>query len=96
MATRKVLTINIEFELGDRKVGKKRLQAVHDAAVRSATEAAAAELLEGGVAEVRSRMTFDYRWAGQTSVTPIGGTDDWSDEINDVAVPLDELPDADL
>ena len=77
---RKVLTINIEFELGDRKAGRKRLQAVYDAAVRGATEAATTELLEGGVAEVRHRMTFDYRWAEQNSATPIGEDEDWSED----------------
>ncbi|MBB3662447.1 3-deoxy-D-arabino-heptulosonate 7-phosphate (DAHP) synthase class II [Prauserella sediminis] len=80
MATRKVLTINIEFELADRKASPKRLNAVYDAAVKSATDAATRELLEGGVAEVRHRMTFDYRWADQTSTTPIGDYEDWADD----------------
>ncbi len=80
MATRKVLTINIEIELGDRKAGRKRLQAVYEAAVQGATQAAATELLEGGVAEVRHRMTFDYRWAEQSSATPIGEDDEWTED----------------
>lgn len=80
MATRKVLTINIEFELGDRKTYPKRLQAVYEAAVQAATDAAETELLEGGIAEVRHRMTFDYRWAEQSSTTPVGGVEEWADE----------------
>jgi hypothetical protein len=45
-----------------------------------ATAAATTELLEGGVAEVRHRMTFDYRWAEQNSATPIGEDEDWSED----------------
>jgi hypothetical protein len=90
MATRKVLTINIEFELGDRKAGGKRLQAVYDAAVKGATEAATTELLKGGIAEIRHRMTFDYRWADQTSATPIGEAEDWADDASELASPLDD------
>lgn len=80
MAKRKVLTITIEFELGDRKAHSKRIQAVYDAAVEGAISAATTELLEGGVAEVRHRMTFDYRWAEQNSSTPIGDDEEWVDE----------------
>ncbi|MEU7076738.1 hypothetical protein ABZ938_03000 [Streptomyces sp. NPDC046409] len=32
-------------------------------AVAAAIEAAKGELLEGSLSTVRSRMTFDYRWA---------------------------------
>lgn len=79
MATRKILTINIEFELGDRKAYAARLQAVYDAAVAAATEAAEEQLLEGGIAEVRHRMTFDYRWAESASTTPVGADEDWAE-----------------
>ncbi|MFI7680358.1 hypothetical protein [Actinophytocola sp. NPDC049390] len=79
VATRKILTINIEFELGDRKAGKKRLEAVYNGAVEGAINAASAELLEGGLVDVRHSMTFDYRWAEKNSSTPIGG-DAWDED----------------
>ena len=80
MDKRKILTINIEFELGDRKAYATRLQAVYDAAVSAATKAAEEQLLEGGIAEVRHRMTFDYRWAESASTTPVGGEADWVED----------------
>ena len=79
MPKRKILTITIEFELGDRKTHSKRVQAVYDAAVESAVAAATSELLEDGLTEVRHRMTFDYRWAEQSSTTPIGDAEEWVD-----------------
>lgn len=79
MAVRKIMTINIEFELGDRKTHQARVQAVYAAAVAAATQAAEEQLLEGSVAEVRHRMTFDYRWAESASTTPVGSEVEWTD-----------------
>lgn len=63
MATQKILTVTLEFEMGDRKIHSPRIKAAYDAAVVAAIEAAKGELLEGSLSTVRSRMTFDYRWA---------------------------------
>ncbi|MBK6042663.1 MULTISPECIES: hypothetical protein [Streptomyces] len=63
MTTKKILTVTLEFEMGDRKIHSPRIKAAHDAAVAAAIEAAKGELLEGSLSTVRSRMTFDYRWA---------------------------------
>ncbi|MFD8386475.1 hypothetical protein ACFV2X_49615 [Streptomyces sp. NPDC059679] len=67
MATQKILTVTLEFEMGDRKIYGPRIKAAYDAAVPAAIEAAKAELLEGSVSTVRSRMTFDYRWTEATA-----------------------------
>lgn len=63
MATPKVLTVTLEFEMGDRKIHAPRIKAAYEAAVTAAIEAAKQELLKGSVNTVRSRMTWDYRWA---------------------------------
>ncbi|MFE0089516.1 hypothetical protein [Streptomyces sp. NPDC058991] len=63
MATQKILTVTLEFEMGDRKIHGPRIKAAYDAAVMAAIDAAKSELLDGSVSTVRSRMTFDYRWA---------------------------------
>jgi hypothetical protein len=80
MPKRKVLTMTIELELGDRKAPPKRLQAVYDAAVEGAVAAATSELLEGGVISVQHRMTYDYRWVDKNSSAPIGDVDDWAED----------------
>lgn len=63
MATPKVLTMTLEFEMGDRKIHAARIKAAYEAAVSASIEAAKKELLNGSVTTVRSRMTWDYRWA---------------------------------
>ncbi|MGI5352943.1 hypothetical protein ACQEU8_32900 [Streptomyces sp. CA-250714] len=63
MSTPKVLTVTLEFEMGERKIHTPRVKAAYEAAVSAAIEAAKNELLPGSVAAVNSRMTWAYRWA---------------------------------
>lgn len=63
MSTPKVLTVTLEFEMGDRKIHTPRVKAAYEAAVSAAIDAAKDELLPGSVATVSSRMTWAYRWA---------------------------------
>ncbi|MDT0460845.1 hypothetical protein RM550_34870 [Streptomyces sp. DSM 41527] len=63
MATQKIMTVTLEFEMGDRVIRGQRITAAYEAAVSAAVEAAKAELSKGSVSTVRSRMTWDYRWA---------------------------------
>jgi hypothetical protein len=57
------MTISLEFDLGDRKIYSARIKSGYDAAVSAATKAVQQELLEGSVATVRTRMSYEYRWA---------------------------------
>lgn len=68
MATRKVLSLTIEFELSDRKTHTERLRAAHEKGFEAATEAVKAELLEGSVDKVTSHMTWSYRYLDETRV----------------------------
>lgn len=63
MSTPKVLTITLEFEMGNRKIHTPRVKAAYEAAVNAAVDAAKSELLPGSVETVNSRMTWAYRWA---------------------------------
>lgn len=63
MATQKIMTVTLEFEMGDRVIRGQRITAAYEAAVNAAVEAAKTELSKGSVSTVRSRMTWDYRWA---------------------------------
>jgi hypothetical protein len=68
VATPKILTITLEFEMGEKKIGTARLRAAYQAAIPAAIEAVKAEIQAGNVAAVRHRVTWDYRWtdvAGQ-------------------------------
>ncbi|MEU5833967.1 hypothetical protein ABZ820_09805 [Streptomyces diacarni] len=67
MSTRKVLTVTLEFDMGDRRIFGPRVKAAYEAAVSAAIEAAKGELLDGSVSTVTSRMTWDYRWAEATA-----------------------------
>ncbi len=53
--------------MGDRKIHAARIKAAYEAAVSAAMEVAKGELLDGSVTTVRSRMTWDYRWAEQSA-----------------------------
>ncbi|MGW0788470.1 hypothetical protein ACWD04_09475 [Streptomyces sp. NPDC002911] len=79
MSTPKVLTVTLEFEMGDRKIHAPRVKAAYEAAVSAAIVAAKNELLDGSVNTVRSRMTWDYRWA-ETSAQYTDVDVEWSDE----------------
>ncbi|MBQ1113754.1 hypothetical protein [Streptomyces sp. C3-3] len=79
MSTPKVLTVTLEFEMGDRKIHAPRVKAAYEAAVSAAIDAAKNELLDGSVNTVRSRMTWDYRWA-ETSAQYTDVDVEWSDE----------------
>jgi hypothetical protein len=81
MSTRKVLSINIEFELGDRKNGRVRLKEAHKAAVDAASGAVESALTPGSVGTVLSRMTYDYRWIAMTNEQDALG--DFPDEDDD-------------
>ena len=58
---RKILTISLEFDLGDRKTHGSRLKDAYEAARSEAVKAVERELLEGSIAEVTTRMSYDYR-----------------------------------
>jgi hypothetical protein len=64
---RKVMTITLEIELGDRKQHGDRLSAAYDAAVEAAVQAAEQQLLESSIEKVTTRMTWDYRFAEKAS-----------------------------
>ncbi|GAA0473536.1 hypothetical protein [Streptomyces olivaceiscleroticus] len=64
MAKSKTMTVTIEFELGQRQNRWRRIDAAYQAAVKAAVGAAKAELLDGSVSTVRSRLTHGYRVAG--------------------------------
>ncbi|MBB4931875.1 hypothetical protein F4561_002695 [Lipingzhangella halophila] len=71
MSTPKVLTVELEFEMGDRKIHGPRIKAAYDAAVAAAIEAAKKELLEGSISTVRHSMTWGYRWVQTGSVVDV-------------------------
>ena len=79
MSTPKVLTVTLEFEMGDRKIHAARIKAAYEAAVSAAIDAAKSELLDGSVTTVRSRMTWDYRWA-ETSAQYTDVDVEWSED----------------
>ncbi|MFF7142739.1 hypothetical protein ACFZB5_16070 [Streptomyces nodosus] len=79
MSTPKVLTVTLEFEMGERKIHAARIKAAYEAAVSDAIEAAKKELLDGSVTTVRSRMTWDYRWA-ETSAQYTDLDVEWSED----------------
>ncbi|MGW0211240.1 hypothetical protein ACWDZ8_37685 [Streptomyces sp. NPDC003233] len=79
MSTPKVLTITLEFEIGDRKIHAARIKSAYEAAVSAAIDAAKNELLDGSVNTVRSRMTWDYRWA-ETSAQYTDVDVEWAEE----------------
>ncbi|MFC8064541.1 hypothetical protein [Streptomyces sp. NPDC057293] len=79
MSTPKVLTVTLEFEMGERKIHAARIKAAYEAAVSDAIEAAKKELLDGSVTTVRSRMTWDYRWA-ETSAQYTDLDIEWSED----------------
>jgi hypothetical protein len=81
MATKKILTITVEFEVLERKTHFPRIKAAHEAAVNAAVEAVRGELLDGSVGDVKSRMTWDYRWAdSSTEYAGVEGDDGWAEE----------------
>jgi len=59
---RKIMTITLEFDLGDRRIHQPRLKAGAIAATSAATAAVEKELLEDSVATVKSHMSYDYRY----------------------------------
>ncbi|WP_327392563.1 hypothetical protein OG533_19730 [Streptomyces sp. NBC_01186] len=63
MSQTKILTVTLEFEMGDRKIYSPRIKAAYESAVSAAIEAAKDQLLDGSVNTVRSRMSWDYRFA---------------------------------
>ena len=81
MAVKKILTITLEVEVLERKTHFPRIKAAHESAVNAAVEAVRAELLDGSVGDVSSRMTWDYRWADSSSAYAGGEVDDgWETE----------------
>jgi hypothetical protein len=58
---RKILTIILEFDLGDRKTHGSRLKGAYEAVRSEAIRAIERELLERSIAEVTTRMFYDYR-----------------------------------
>ncbi|MCL2552756.1 MAG: hypothetical protein FWE75_11510, partial [Actinomycetia bacterium] len=83
MATKKILTITVEVEVLERRTRAARLKAAHEAAVNAAVEAVRGELLDGSVGDVKSRMTWDYRWA-DTSAQYAGDEEEpWIDDAFD-------------
>jgi hypothetical protein len=79
MSTPKVMTVTLEFEMGDRKIHAARIKAACEAAVSAAIEAAKGELLDGSITTVRSRMTWDYRWA-ETSAQYTDVDVEWAED----------------
>ncbi|MFI5522766.1 hypothetical protein [Streptomyces platensis] len=79
MATPKILTVTLEFEMGDKRIHAPRIKAAYEAAVSAAMEAAKGELLDGSVSAVRSRMTWDYRWA-ESSAQYVDVDVEWEEE----------------
>jgi hypothetical protein len=78
---RKIMTITLEFDLGERKIYPARLKAGYAAAATAATTAVKEELLENSVGAVQTRMSYDYRWAEVTESA--GPTDtEWESEEN--------------
>ncbi|MFI5855726.1 hypothetical protein [Streptomyces parvulus] len=71
--------MTLEFEMGERKIHAARIKAAYEAAVSDAIEAAKKELLDGSVTTVRSRMTWDYRWA-ETSAQYTDLDIEWSED----------------
>jgi hypothetical protein len=63
---RKIMTMIFEFDLGDRKSHLARLNAGYEAAASAAITAVENELLEGGLADVRTSMYYDYRQFSST------------------------------
>ncbi|OEV08853.1 hypothetical protein [Streptomyces nanshensis] len=84
MSTPKVLTVTLEFDMSDRRNGSARIKSAYEAATASAVEAAKGKLLPDSVLMVRSRMTWDYRWAEATA--------QYSDPVQDEAEPGDDEP----
>ena len=84
VATPKVLTITLEFEIGEERIGTTRLRAAHRAAISAAINAVKAEIQAGNVAVVRHRVTWDYRWtdiAGQETIVADQEMDDDVEEL---------------
>jgi hypothetical protein len=75
---RKIMTVTLEFDLGDRRMFPARLRAGSVAAASAATEALKQELLEGSIGTVRTRMSYDYRWAEASSEQP--SDTEWENE----------------
>lgn len=63
---RKIMTITLEFDLGDRRTHVSRLKSGYEAAASAAIAAVEKELLEDSVADVRTRMSYDYRYYSVT------------------------------
>ncbi|WP_326590743.1 hypothetical protein [Streptomyces sp. NBC_01294] len=82
MAKRKILTVTLEFEMGQQTIHGKRIKEAYDALVIAAAEAAEGQLPYGSVEAVRSRATWDYRWYEASSDLVEG--DEW-----DVSEPED-------
>lgn len=81
VATPKVLTITLEFEMGSKRVEVPRLRAAYQAAINAAVDAVRAEMQPGNVAAVHPRVTWAYRWTDKAGVE-IEGIDlsEWADE----------------
>jgi hypothetical protein len=60
MATPKILTVSIEFEMIDGRLHLSRIRKARDVAIEAAVDAAQEEL-NGNIANVRCRTTWDYR-----------------------------------
>jgi hypothetical protein len=81
---RKIMTVTMEFDLGDRRTHLARLKSGYEAAASAATAAVERELLEGSVATVRTRMSYDYRYFGVAAEQ----TESVDDEVEDEDAPL--------
>jgi hypothetical protein len=59
---REMMTITLEFDLGDRRIHLPHLKAGAIAATAATTAAIEKDLLEDSVATVRSHMAYGYRY----------------------------------
>jgi hypothetical protein len=83
MASSKILTLSLEFELSERRQGNARLRTANDAAVRAAIQAVENELLPESVKSVRNRLTWDYRLIDNYDPFASGGDDDEMEGVDE-------------
>lgn len=81
VATPKVLTITLEFEIGSERVEVPRLRAAYRAGINAAVAAVMAQMQPGNVAAVHPRVTWAYRWTDKSGVE-VDGIDlsEWIDD----------------
>lgn len=69
----RVLTIELQVKVNDRRMSDSRMREAYQKAAEMAAYAVADVLLDGSIAGVRSRMTYDYRHAeiGEEEFKPL-------------------------